>query len=189
MKRLALALVLIPSLVGLAWSAPARTSLPALTHDHITLSEAEVSQVAGDRAIITMRAVGALPGALTLMIDRNAADNTIVGGEWALVISYIRDTGVPHTDDGDHHPAGEEGVLQSSEELVREGTLKGTIIGGSVTLDSNGAVSSFSSVQLSVNSGTLKFADISSGTGLVHGIDLQSHGTSSGTLALNFRAH
>lgn len=175
MKHLTFALAVI-SLVGLLGSALARTSQTSQSHN-ISLSDAQVSQVTNKRIIVTMRADGDLPGALTLALDLDGGDNRIVGGEWALVVSYIQDVNNGQTSrDGD----------SGGEILIQKGTLKGTISGGTVTLNADGKAVAVNSVQLNVNSGSLAFSDINNGNGFVYGSGLQDFSTSRGTLNLNF---
>ncbi|HWP52723.1 MAG TPA: hypothetical protein VN476_01250, partial [Pyrinomonadaceae bacterium] len=52
----------------------------------VSLSVARVSIDANNRLVVSMDASGDLPGEMTFMIDRNA-DNTIRGGDWALVVA------------------------------------------------------------------------------------------------------
>jgi hypothetical protein len=173
----------LPFLTGLVRTAPIQTSATAATH-HITLRNAQVSQEPPNRIVLNTRAGGDLPGALTLVIDRNSADNSITGGEWALVVSYIEDVpGGAHSNSSGHSDHAEEA---DGELLIQKGTLKGSITGGAVTLNADGMVTSVNSVQLNVESGTLTFNNVSGGTGMAHETNLQDFSTSSGTLSLKF---
>jgi hypothetical protein len=125
-----------------------------------------------------MRASGDLPGSLTLTIDRDGRDNTIVGGNWALVVSYIEDvaaTAPQHADD-DH----------GGELLIQKGVLKGTISGGTLTLNADGTVAAVNSVQVNINSGSLNYEAVTSGGGTVDETDLQDFAGSRGGLNLSF---
>ena len=173
--------LILTILAGLGWGVLARPHDRHHTRN-VSLSRAEISQATDGDVIVAMRAVGDLPGALTLKINQNRTDNTIAGGEWALVVSYIE-----HAAHGDHdHEEGEAGDGHGSEVLIRKGTLKGTISGGSLTLNSDGSVASVDSVQLNINGGTIEFDKVSSGHGIAHGTGLQDSRNSSGTLSLNF---
>jgi len=210
MKRLAFALILA-SLSGLLWSALAQTSQAALTRQlsfgqlpfltsllrtapiqtgatavarHVTLSQAQVWQEAPNRIVLNTRADGDLPGALTLVIDRNSADNSITGGEWALAVSYIED--VPATAHSKSSGHADHIKEPDGELLIQKGTLKGSITGGAVTLNADGTVAAVNAVQLNVESGTLTFNNVSGGTGMAHETNLQDFSTSSGTLSLKF---
>jgi len=178
----------LPFLTGLVRTEPIQTSSTAVAHTavahNVTLSQAQVWQEAPNRIVLNTRAHGDLPGALTLVIDRNRADNSITGGEWALVVSYIEDVpGGAHSNSSGHSDHAEEA---DGELLIQKGTLKGSITGGAVTLSADGTVTSVNSVQLNVESGTLTFNNVSGGTGMAHETNLQDFSTSSGTLSLKF---
>ena len=173
----------LPFLTGLVRTAPIQTSATAATH-HITLRNAQVSQEPPNRIVLNTRAGGDLPGALTLVIDRNRADNRIAGGEWALVVSYIEDVpATAHSKSSGHadHTREPDGEL-----LIQKGTLKGSITGGTVTFHADGTVASINALQLNIEGGTLTFNDVRGGTGTVDGKNLQDFSTSSGSLSLNF---
>lgn len=163
----------------LLWSFLAQTNQTAVTHS-VSLSGFQVSHIADNRIVVTMRAEGDLPGSLTLVLDREGAGGNIVSGEWALVVSYIQDVAA-----GQIHAENEDGE-HGGEILVRKGTLKGTISGGTVTLNADGTVTSVDSVWLNINGGSLAYDGVTGGNGIVNGIDLQDFSTSSGTLSLNF---
>lgn len=166
-------------------SSPAQINQPAVTH-HVSLSKAQVSQVENNRIIVTMRAEGDLPGALTLVIDQNDTDHTIVGGDWALVIPGGQDVNAGQAHEDSEDDAHSKHAEHSGERLDRSGVLKGTISGGTVTLNADGTVASVDSVQLNIDGGTLAYDNVTNGNGIAHGTSLQDFSTSSGTLSLNF---
>jgi hypothetical protein len=198
-KRLAFAIALT-AIAGLLWSAfaltrkknrlssstaevgyaaarskgtsPAKPDQTGTTRS-VTLSVARVSVDANNRLVVSMEACGDLLGELTLMIDRNS-DNTIRGGDWALVVGHAEYSGTPDAD-GD----------QPGVKLVRRGTLWGSISGGTVLLNSDGGVASLDGLQLTLGSGSLEF-DGATGSGSAQATDLQDTQTSRGSLILTF---
>ena len=160
--------------------APVRTLLrPAQTTSHaVMLSTAQVSMLDGNRVVVLMDAKGDLPGSLTLTLERDSTGTTVIGGSWALIVSYVELTplGYPDADGGE----------AESERLVEIGTLSGTITDGALTLDQNGRVVSVDSVQLAINQGSVTYDGINEGTGSAQETNLQDVTSSTGTLILNF---
>ncbi len=142
-----------------------------------TLSNAVVSQHQGGDTIVVMTAKGALPGTLTLKLQRDVTGTAIIGGEWAFNVSYteVRHV-VPKTPDGEDH----------SEFLVQRGSLKGTITDGHVTIGTDGAITNIDSVQLAINGGSLSFHRTNSGSGSGQVTNLRDAGISTGSLNLTF---
>lgn len=139
----------------------------------ISLNVARVSIDANNRLVVSMDASGDLPGEITFMIDRNA-DNTIRGGDWALVVARAEYTG----------PTDEEGD-QPGMVLVRRGTLWGSIASGTLVMDDDGKVVSLTGLQLTLASGSMEF-DGANGSGSAQATDLQDTQTSSGSLVVTF---
>ena len=170
---------------GGSLSKPAAPMNPTATIYHVVLNNAQVSRIANDRLVITMRTSGDLPGVLTLKVDMDGPSQIFVSGEWALVVSFIQDipTSEPKPAGRSKGSADDDG---GGEILVQKGVVKGTISGGSVTLNSDGIVASINSVQLNINGGTASYESVIGGIGTAQGTDLQDFATSAGTLDLNF---
>lgn len=137
-----------------------------------TLSLAKISEHQDGDTVLVMSAAGELPGTLTLKLHRDADGITVTGGEWAFNVSYTKEI---DNEDGSH-----------SESLVQRGTVKGTVSGGQVALDSDGTVSSINSVQLVVNGGTLTFHEADDGGGAGQMTNLQNSDLSGGSITLTF---
>jgi hypothetical protein len=172
LTRVACALV-IAALSGVFWVGRAQSQ----TTYAITLSHAEESVDPVGRAVITMMARGDLQGALTVRLDRSA-DGTVTGGEWALTVSYTEVIATP--------PASSGGDDDPGERLVQKGVLKGTVTGGSVTLNDDGSVGTLNGVQLVLTGGTLAYDGTASGSGSIDGTSLADRDNSSGSISLVF---
>jgi hypothetical protein len=181
--RLALSLLLIG-----AASLTSRASEPQL-HD-VVLTAARVSTVDAGRLVITMDASGDLRGLVTLKLDVDA-QGSITGGDWALVSSYVEDLNPDGTvatpeEHPEEHPGEPEDPNAPHEEhirLVDNGTLGGSILGGSLSIGPDGSPN-LSDVQLALTSGTLTFAAVTTGAGTV-AIDL-TQANAQGNLRLTF---
>jgi hypothetical protein len=144
-----------------------------------TLSGAHVSSADNGRIIIIQSARGDLPGVLTLALDVNGQDGSITGGEWALVVTDNQSPAGHSHDHGDGDGGPDYMVIQ-------RGVLKGAVAGGAVTLNSDGTLASVSSVQLTLNGGTLEFVGATSGGGVVNAANLQDPHHSSGSITINY---
>jgi len=166
-----------------ALSAVARTALTAqaIQTYNSSLSHAQVTQAANNRIILTKDVKGALPGSITMQIDADPSNGAIVGGSWALVVSFIQDI----DSHGEEHGEEADGA-HGGEQLIEKGTLKGTITGGTVTKDANGAVVSVNSMQLNIDGGSLTFSGVASGNGIASATDLNDVSASGGSLTLTF---
>src|SRR5207253_3636843 len=98
------------------------------------LSRARVSYVETNRLVITMDAVGDLPGALTLMIDRDGSGRAIIGGDWALVVAEIPPPDNHLDNDNDHGGP--------SDQPIQKGTLSGSLSAGSISFSAEGKLAS-----------------------------------------------
>lgn len=154
---------------------------------NLTLSRAEVSADGNGRTIVTMVARGDLSGILTLALNRRA-DGTVTGGEWALMVSYTTVT----ASDGQvsvGEPEGEVGNAngpEGAEALVQKGALKGDVAGGTLTLNVDGTLGSLNDIVLSLTGGTVAYGQVTSGNGLVAGMDLADRDASNGTASFTF---
>lgn len=158
---------------------PAAQATAALRHS--TLSRPRVSRLENGRLVVALESSGDVRGDLTLILDTDQ-DGTVSAGTWSLVSSYVEDVGGAHHDD---EPGGEaEGG--HGEKFVDDGTLSGNVLSGSVSLDTDGSVVAVSAVQLEVKGGSLTFAGVTQGDGLVSGSNLADKDAASGSLALNF---
>ena len=142
------------------------------------LTHAQVSYPSATQTVITMQATGDLPGLLTLTLNHDAGSTAVTTATWALAVAYAQYSALPAgttTDDPDAQPMT----------LVNEGTLGGTLSGGTLVLDANGAVVGLSGAQLFIVSGSLQF-DGAAGGGSMQATGFADFATSSGTLSLNF---
>jgi hypothetical protein len=147
---------------------------PDPTIHTVTLKVARVSTDANHRLVVSMDAGGDLPGELTLMIDRNP-DNTIRGGDWALVVAHAEYSGVAGDGDGD-----QPGMI-----LVRRGTVWGSISAGNVVVNSDANVITLTGLQLNLTNGSLEF-DGATGSGSAQATELQDTQLAQGSLVLTF---
>ena len=152
------------------------------------LGSARVSGVSASEVVITLDATGDLRGLLTVKLDL-APDGSIAGGEWALVSSYVEDLnpdGTPVTPEEQHEgeePHDHEAPHQEFVRLVDDGTLGGEVLTGSLTRGPDGAIT-LAGIQLALSSGTLTFASVTVGAGVVD-LDL-TQPEAQGTLRLTF---
>ena len=165
----------IKNAVG-TFKKPAETST-ATVHSGL-LSRARVSYVENNRLVITMDAVGDLPGALTLMIDRDGSGRTVIGGDWALVVAEIPPPD-NHQGNGNDHGG-------PSDQPIQKGTLSGTISGGSISFSADGKLASIDALQLNLNLGSQTFKNVSSGDGTVQVVNVENYPLSSGGISLSF---
>lgn len=156
----------------------AENSVDRQSHS-VSLNKAVVSKVSDSNIVVTMEASGDMRGSLSLILNRDASNNSITGGDWALVASHIEDVDA-------HEESLNESEPHGGELLINNGTLRGSITGGSITLNDEGAVTSLGAIQMSVVSGSLTYSEVSAGDGLANGLGLNDVQTSSGTLTLNF---
>lgn len=95
------------------------------------------------KIILTGKVGSALPGYLALIINFNDATGAVERGDWTLTVTR------------------QNGDKSSSE----TGKLAGTISGGTVMFDQQGAVASVSDLQLTIKSGTGTYANVITGNG------------------------
>jgi len=145
-----------------------------------SLSRARVSYVENNRVVITMDAVGDLPGALTLMIDRDGSGRAIIGGDWALVVAEIPPPD-NHQDNGNDPDHG-----GPSDQPIQKGTLSGSLSAGSISFSADGKLASVDAVQLNLNLGSQTFKNVSSGNGTVQVVNVEDYPLSSGSISLSF---
>ena len=142
------------------------------------LSHAQVSYPSATQVVITMQAVGALPGLLTLTLNHDAGSTAVTSATWALAVAYAQYSPLPAGTTSDDPDA-------QAMTLVNEGTLGGKLTGATLVVDSNGAVVGVSGAQLFIVSGSLQF-DGAAGGGSMQATGFADFATSSGTLSLNF---
>jgi hypothetical protein len=128
-----------------------------------TLSGSQTAAPEAEGIALNLTAAGDLPGMTKVNLHRNGG--TVTGGSLRLTV-------LPQHADA-----------SSSE----RGQLVGTISGGTVTLNSEGTLTSASGVQVTIQSGTGEFASVTSGTGTLNITASSENPTQlSGTLVLNF---
>jgi hypothetical protein len=128
-----------------------------------TLNGSQTAAPEAEGIALNLTAAGDLPGMSKVNLHRNGEN--VTGGSLRLTV-------LPQNADA-----------SSSE----RGQLVGTISGGSVTLSSEGTLASASGVQVTIQSGTGEFANVTSGTATLN-VTASSENPSqlSGTLVLNF---
>jgi hypothetical protein len=161
----------IPVLSRLARMGPLAQSLTA---HNSTLQRARFDDLGGGRIRVSMEATGDTRGDMTLILDY-AADGTVTGGTWSQVCSYAEDAG-GIDEDGDSRGVN----------FVDKGTLSGTIVAGSLNLNSDGSPSAITAIQLTIESGSLTYSAVTGGNGLVNGWNLSDQHASAGSSMLNF---
>jgi hypothetical protein len=158
-KHLATALLLI-SLAGFCLNADAQAGR---THHGAFAGSGSHSQAGGETTFVG-RVDDALPGYLTLTLNYDS-NNSISGGNWTLIVT------------------GKQADGSSSE----EGRLEGTLSGGSVTLNRDGAINSVSAAQLKIKSGRGTYSGVVSGQGTFEaGLAPGSRAPFDGVLTLTF---
>jgi hypothetical protein len=136
--------------------------ISAATYNN-TLNGSQTAAPEAEGIALNLTAAGDLPGMSKVNLHRNGEN--VTGGSLRLTV-------LPQNADA-----------SSSE----RGQLVGTISGGSVTLSSEGTLASASGVQVTIQSGTGEFANVTSGTATLN-VTASSENPSqlSGTLVLNF---
>ena len=154
---------------SLSWGLAALCLLlaPPPTHaasgGEVALSGARVSMLDKGRIVASFEARGDVRGMVTVTIDRDAKGS--LGGEWVLVSRYVRDLNA----DGqvDDRMAAERAALPGAElhglhkeyiDIFEGGTLRGSVTGGSLAFDVDGALVGIESLQLAIDGGNLSFA-------------------------------
>ena len=132
------------------------------------------------RTVIVMQGTGDLPGVLTLVLTM-AADGSVSGGEWALNVSYTAPLN-PNAQPDNSLPDPDSPI---GEQLIQKGTLSGNIASGSA-VTANGQVSTFSSLQLVIATGTLQFAGVTTGNGTANGTHIDDRANSAASTSLTF---
>jgi hypothetical protein len=174
LRRTVLGAAALVICLGLVWTVRAQEK-----HTYnVKLSTAETTTDAAGRVVVTLMATGDLSGVVTLALERGAA-GAVTGGEWAINVSYTElvpavPTAAPSSD-----PDG-------GERLVQKGAIKGSIAGGTLTLNADGTLASLNDVVLTVSSGTLEYQSATSGSGLVTATQLASRNSATGAVSLIF---
>ena len=128
-----------------------------------TVSGAQTASAESGSVAFNLTASGDLPGMLSLKLQHEGGN--VNGGTWTLTVLP------PNAD------------ATSSE----NGTLTGSLSGGTLTLDANGIATAANSIQLTVTSGTGQYASITSGSGTLNlSADAETPTKLGGPFALNF---
>ena len=150
-------------LAALCVIAAPPSSARAASGSEVALSGARVSMLDKGRIVASFEARGDVRGMVTVTIDRDAKGS--LGGEWVLVSRYVRDLNA----DGqvDDRMAAERAALPGAElhglhkeyiDIFEGGTLRGSVTGGSLAFDVDGALVGIESLQLAIDGGNLSFA-------------------------------
>lgn len=175
--------------IPLLASSVAIAQTPSTSQSHIytgPLTRARLSQVSPERVVVSADSIGDLPGLLTLTLDV-APDGQITAGQWALVVSYVEDLDPrgPQEEPAHEHGADDK-PHHEYVRLVEKGTIGGSVGGGAIARDGNGAVTALDGARLTLESGSLTFESVRSGGGTASLGNLSSVGTSRGRLTLTF---
>jgi hypothetical protein len=149
-------------LAALCLLAAPPTLARAASGPEVALSGARVSMLDKGRIVASFEARGDVRGMVTVTIDRDAKGS--LAGEWVLVSRYVRDLNA----DGqvDDRMAAERAALPGAElhglhkeyiDIYEGGTLRGSVTGGSLAFDVDGALTGIDSLQLAIAGGNLSF--------------------------------
>ena len=128
-----------------------------------TLSGSQTAAPEAQGIALNLTANGDLPGMNKVTLQRDGLN--VTGGTWRLTV-------LPQNADA------------SSTE---RGNLTGTITGGTLTLTPEGTVSSASSVQITIQSGTGDYANVTAGTATLNlSANAENPTQLNGTLVLSF---
>jgi len=128
-----------------------------------TVSGSQTAAPEAQGIALNLTASGDLPGMNKVTLQRDGLN--VTGGTWRLIV-------LPQNADA-----------SSSE----RGNLVGTITGGTLTLNAEGTVSSASSVQITIQSGTGDYANVSTGTATLNlSANAENPTQLTGTLVLSF---
>ena len=135
---------------------------PAATYND-TVSGSQTAAPENEGIALNLTAAGDLPGMLKLKLVRS--ETNVTGGSLTM-------TALPANADA------------SSTE---RGSLTGTVSSGTLTLNENGTLASASAVQISIQSGTGEFANVTTGTATINvSANAENPSQLNGTLVLNF---
>ena len=136
--------------------------LSAATYKN-TLSGSQATERDADRMVLNLTATGDLPGMSNLNLQRDGQN--VVGGTWRMTV-----------------------VAQNADASSSErGQLFGTITGGTLVLNAEGALASATSVQVVLQGGTGEFKKVTTGYASIS-IAAKPENSSqlNGTLVINF---
>jgi hypothetical protein len=148
-------------LLAVALTHAAATRAASVYRDSVTA----IQTAASDRGDIklSLNADGDLPGMSSVSLRRDG--NKVTGGEWTLTV-FPPDAG----------PTASE-----------KGKLMGTVAGGTLGFDDDGALTRAESLELTIQSGTGHYAGVRRGGGTLNlSPRAENHSQLVGTLTLNF---
>jgi hypothetical protein len=148
--------------VLMAWLLVTVLALAATVyHDAVNGFESASSESEGVKLLLN--AEGDLPGVNSMVLRRDG--NKVIGGSWTMTV-MPPDAG-PTTNE--------------------KGKLTGSVDGGALTFNGDGALTNAQSVQLTIQSGTGHYSGVKSGSGVVN-LSPRAENPSqlAGTLVLNF---
>jgi len=135
------------------------------THAWATYNDSvDATQTASpDGIAVNLTASGDLPGMGQVKLQANGAN--VTGGTWSLTV-------LPPNADASS---------------IERGKVTGIVTGGTVTLNADGTLASATSVQLTLQSGTGEYANVTTGTGTISlTSSAENPSQLSGSLVLNF---
>jgi hypothetical protein len=149
-------------LAALCLVAAPPTSARAAGATEVALSGARVSMLEKGRIVASFDASGGVRGMMTVWINRD--EKGALTGDWYLVNRYVRDLNA----DGqvDDRMAAERAALPGNElhalhreyiDIYEGGTVHGTIAGGALAFDVDGALVGIESLQLVIADGNIDF--------------------------------
>lgn len=155
------AFIFAPSFMAWLLIAALASSAATVYHDAVNGFESASSE--SEVVKLLLNAEGDLPGVNILMLRRDG--NEVIGGSWTMTV-------MPP----DAGPTTSE-----------KGRLIGSVTGGTLTFNGDGALAGADAVQLTIQSGTGQYAGVKSGSGNIN-LSPRAENPSqlAGTLILNF---
>jgi hypothetical protein len=142
--------------------SPAHAAAGGRAGTEVALSGSRVSMLEKGRIVASFDAGGDIRGMVTVTIDRD--EKGAVSGEWVLVSRYVRDLNAQG--EVDDSLVTERAALPGAElhglhreyiDIHEGGTLRGTITGGTLAFDVDGALVGIESLQLAIEGGNREF--------------------------------
>lgn len=128
-----------------------------------TVSGAQTASPESEGAALNLTATGDLPGMVNVKLQHEGGN--VTGGTWTMTVL----------------PPNADATSNSN------GTLAGSVSGGTLTLDANGIITAVNSVQLTLQSGTGQYETTTSGNGTLSlSADPENSTKLGGPLVLNF---
>lgn len=163
-------------------ATPATGPVLAASGQVVTLTSPQVSVVDATRTVVTFEASGDIRGMVTLNLVNGSGG--ALTGDWSLVSRYVQDT----AGGGDERPraADRNGNEPDHNEFigfVERGTVRGTVVGGTLGFDADGKLDSLDALALQIAGGFVEFEG-ATGSGDASASNLQDAASGSGVIRL-----